>query len=84
MKGVNKLVVEIKDTESEYFDRAILFLKPGKLNAGQTKLNDSAMRLLNEVGRTAQRKSRKNTVLLVCGAAAAVILAVALGIILSL
>lgn len=83
MKGVNKLVVEIKDTESEYFDRAILFLKPGKLNAGQTKLNDSAMRLLNEVGRTAQRKSRKN-ILLVCGAAAAVILAVALGIILSL
>ncbi len=83
MKGVNKLVVEIKDTESEYFDRAILFLKPGKLNAGQTKLNDSAMRLLNEVGRTAQRKSRKN-ILLVCGAVAAVILAVALGIILSL
>lgn len=83
MKGVNKLVVEIKYTESEYFDRAILFLKPGKLNAGQTKLNDSAMRLLNEVGRTAQRKSRKN-ILLVCGVAAAVILAVTLGIILSL
>lgn len=49
MRGVNKLIVEIKDTESEYFDRAILFLKPEKLGTGQSELNESAQKLLEEV-----------------------------------
>ena len=49
MRGVNKLIVEIKDTDSEYFDRAILFLKPEKLGTEQSELNESAQRLLEEV-----------------------------------
>lgn len=49
MKGVNKLIVEIKDTDSEYFDRAILFLKPEKLGARQSELNESAEKLLERV-----------------------------------
>lgn len=49
MKGVNKLIVEIKDTDSEYFDRAILFLKPEKLGTEQSRLNESAERLLERV-----------------------------------
>ena len=49
MRGVNKLIVEIKDTDSEYFDRAILFLKPEKLGAEQSQLNESAEKLLEKV-----------------------------------
>lgn len=49
MRGVNKLIVEIKDTDSEYFDRAILFLKPEKLGTEQSRLNESAQRLLERV-----------------------------------
>ena len=49
MRGVNKLIVEIKDTNSEYFDRAILFLKPEKLGTEQSELNESAQKLLDEV-----------------------------------
>ena len=49
MRGVNKLIVEIKDTDSEYFDRAILFLKPEKLGTEQSELNESAERLLEKV-----------------------------------
>ena len=49
MRGVNKLIVEIKDTDSEYFDRAILFLKPEKLGTEQSELNESAERLLERV-----------------------------------
>lgn len=49
MRGVNKLIVEIKDTDSEYFDRAILFLKPEKLGAEQSQLNESAIKLLEKV-----------------------------------
>ena len=55
MKGVNKLIVEIKDTDSEYFDRAILFLKPEKLGTEQSRLNESAERLLASVRSGAPR-----------------------------
>ena len=55
MRGVNKLIVEIKDTNSEYFDRAILFLKPEKLGTGQSELNESAQKLLEEVKKGAPR-----------------------------
>lgn len=30
LKGVNKSVVEVVDIESEYFEKAILFLRPGR------------------------------------------------------
>lgn len=55
MRGVNKLIVEIKDTNSEYFDRAILFLKPEKLGTEQSELNESAQRLLDEVKKGSPR-----------------------------
>ena len=55
MRGVNKLIVEIKDTDSEYFDRAILFLKPEKLGTEQSELNESAERLLERVRSGAPR-----------------------------
>ena len=55
MRGVNKLIVEIKDTDSEYFDRAILFLKPEKLGTEQSQLNESAERLLEKVKSGAPR-----------------------------
>lgn len=49
MRGVNKLIVEIKDTENEYFDRAILFIKPDKATAEQSELDKSARKLLSAV-----------------------------------
>ena len=49
MRGVNKLIVEIKDTENEYFDRAILFVKPGRAAAEQSELDKSARKLLSAV-----------------------------------
>ena len=76
MRGVNKLIVEIKDTDSEYFDRAILFLKPEKLGTEQSRLNESAERLLERVkGGTPPGKSRR-WVLLTIGAVLFGVLAV--------
>ena len=49
MRGVNKLIVEIKDTENEYFDRAILFVKPNMASAEQSELDKSARKLLSAV-----------------------------------
>lgn len=60
MRGVNKLIVEIKDTENEYFERAILFVKPDKAITAQSELDQSARRLLSAVKNgTPYRKKRR-------------------------
>lgn len=60
MRGVNKLIVEIKDTENEYFDRAILFVKPDKAITAQSELDQSARKLLSAVKNgTPYRKKRR-------------------------
>ena len=39
VRGVNKRIVEIKNTDSDYFERAILFLKDGETRSdGEIKL----------------------------------------------
>lgn len=69
MRGVNKLIVEIRDTESEFFDRAILFLKPEKLGAEQSQLNESAQKLLEEVRKGTAGKRSRVWIAVVIGAA---------------
>lgn len=70
MRGVNKLIVEIRDTENEYFDRAILFLKPDKVTVEQRELNLGAERLLSAV-RNGRNRRRRRWIWLTaaCGAA---------------
>lgn len=53
MRGVNKLVLEIK-SDGEYFEKALLFLKPDKKDLPQKEITDGAERLL-------QRINAKNT-----------------------
>lgn len=48
MKGVNKMVIEVK-SDGQYFDRALLFLKPEHINASQREITDGADRLLREL-----------------------------------
>ena len=68
MRGVNKLILEIKNTENEYFDRAILFLKSDKMNAEQSRLNENAMRLLSAVRMDGINKRRRvRTALIITG-----------------
>lgn len=69
MRGVNKLIVEIKDTENEYFDRAILFLKPDKVTVEQSELNLGAERLLRAVRDGRNRRRRRWIWVTACGAA---------------
>ena len=54
MRGVNKLVVEIK-SDGEYIEKALLFLKPEKQNAPQKEISDGAQKLLSKI------KTEKNT-----------------------
>ncbi len=73
MRGVNKLILDIKDTDNEFFDRAILFLKTDKTTADQSMLNESAERFLSAVklGNVNKRK-RLKIALIVAGAILAV------------
>lgn len=42
IKGVNRQVVEINETGSEYFERAIFFVKPQYYGMGEGKLREKA------------------------------------------
>lgn len=81
VKGVNKTIIEINNTESEYFDRILLFVKASHSN-DTVKLDREIAKisrtLTNETLRIPLRKAeqkRKNKLLLF---AAGAVLAVAL------
>ena len=42
LKGVNKHVVEVVDMENEYFEKAILFLRPGRPGFDESTLRQRA------------------------------------------
>ncbi|MBR5090873.1 MAG: hypothetical protein IK093_15705 [Ruminiclostridium sp.] len=48
MKGVKKIVLEVRP-ENEYFEKALLFLDPDKLNESQKNISDSANLLLSDI-----------------------------------
>lgn len=56
MRGVNKLVLEIKNPEGDYFEKALLFVKPDKAYCSQTELNENADKLLEAVKKKRTRK----------------------------
>lgn len=56
MKGVNKMVIEVK-SDGRYFDRALLFIKPEQVNAPQHEITDGADRLLEKLS---ERKPAQN------------------------
>jgi len=49
LKGVNKHVVEVVDIESEYFEKAILFLRPGRPDSDEGTLRQRAGEYLRAI-----------------------------------
>lgn len=69
MRGVSKLVLELKP-ENEYFEKAILFLSPDKLNIPQKEISESAEKLLSDIKNVNNyRKTNNSVFLLFIGAA---------------
>ncbi|MCL2018164.1 MAG: hypothetical protein FWG70_00265 [Oscillospiraceae bacterium] len=48
LKGVNKLIIEVSNPESDFFERAIFFVKPGKSDMVTRDLNKSVSRIINK------------------------------------
>lgn len=76
IKGVNKRVVEITSTDNEYFERAVLYIRPDKLDLPSARLEEEAREY---VGRIApKRENDAVSLVLKLSLAAASILAVTL------
>ena len=83
VKGVNKNIIEVHDLQSEYFDKAILFVKPEYALFDSEKLFKEAKRYVNNADlnrKCGKRRKTPRTPLLTkfaCGAGAAILTAAA-------
>lgn len=61
MKGINKLVLEVKP-DDEYFEKALLFLKPSASSKPQHEISGGAEKLLSKVKENNQKKKKHSIV----------------------
>ena len=59
LKGVNRQVVEVSQTESVYFERILFFVKPEYYGLGEAKLKEKASACVGETLRPPQAKKEK-------------------------
>lgn len=73
VKGVNRQVLEIRETGSVYFERAFFFVKPEYADTDEQKLRAAAERLLPGIDKVPKPKRKRSKALLywVFGALAA-------------
>ena len=58
IKGVNKQIIEVSNTENKYFEKAILFVRPEFMSEGEQGLRKEANRLLEGIGNPPSRSKR--------------------------
>ena len=75
LKGVNKQVVDVSDTGSDYFERALFFVDPKYYGLSESKLREKAQNALSGAGTPPKSKppvpAKMRTVLCLAAAAAA-------------
>ena len=71
LKGVNKLIIEVSNPESDFFERAIFFVKPEKSNAVTRELNENVSGIMNKAEKIKPGKprSKRRSLLKFAGAA---------------
>ena len=55
LKGVNKLIVDVANPDSEFFERAIFFVKPQMRDTPTRELNSGAHSLICSAGKRRKR-----------------------------
>lgn len=58
IKGVNRRVIEINSTQSDYFEKAVLYLRPGSVDLPQKQLSDEANAYIAEITGGRSRRNR--------------------------
>ena len=49
VKGINHSIIEVNETGSEYYERAILIIRPEYASAQRAVLEDEARRMLRDM-----------------------------------
>ena len=83
IKGVNRQIIEITDISSQYYERALLIVKPEFSYVNKTKLEKEARDFLGNVGiKCGNKKKKINKVvkLVVAMAFAAIIMVVLISV----
>ena len=58
IKGVNKQVLEISETQNSFFEKAIFFVKPEYSGMGEGRLKESAKKEMESAGKPPVRNYR--------------------------
>lgn len=72
IKGINRSIIEVLDTGSVYYERALLVIKPEYAAAQRELLEKEAKKLLENMGEPSslkRGKSRLKSIAAVCAAA---------------
>lgn len=64
IKGVNKQIVEINDTQNEYIEKAILILNPQKSRLPRQELEEKALKYINTL--FPAKRCKKDMVMKIC------------------
>ena len=60
IRGINRQIIEVNDTENDYFERALFFVSPDYCDAERAVLEHEARRTLKHLGEpTGVRRRRK-------------------------
>ncbi|MCD7827461.1 MAG: hypothetical protein LUG85_02860 [Clostridiales bacterium] len=84
LKGVNRQVVEVAETGSDYFEKALFFVNPKYYGLTDGKLREKAQTLtanagMPPIGKTKPKKNRLAMILTIAASAAAGAIAAAIG-----
>ena len=63
IRGINRKVIEIKNCDSAYFERAFLIVKSEKTNAGDDLLNFNAELFVRNISRNERRKKKSSNLI---------------------
>lgn len=59
IKGVNRQVLEIHDTGNQYFEKALLFVKPEYSTLSETRLRDAAQKAFGSCDKIPKCRGKK-------------------------
>lgn len=61
LRGVNKNIIEVNDTENQYFEKAILFVRPAHKNKTEEQLRTAATAYLSTANASGAVKTMART-----------------------
>lgn len=78
IKGVNRSIIEVLETGSTYYERALLVIKPEYASAQRDVLEKEAKKILSEMGAPSSLKHKGSRLKLIVSLATSAILGAAI------